>query len=330
MNDKFQKIKELAEEFIKFNELNGAHRLFEEVNKFLDQEGIKESDPQLFDLYQNLLAKLKVFSINFFEEDDYFAVVKNNFEFAFEIPNYDFWEKIKLLLMLLYDFNERNELKNKFKKAVADCRRPLINRNNYSGQELPLAVGDWIRDFVVNLGADKIDPFKKQEYLANSKFLKALRKEDQEKVRNLLNIYEKLNLPSTERDGMENSVPMEVDKEVFVLDQGEVVNLDNEIKAITRVKPAVLQPIISPPPSIASSPAPVAPKPMPIIPPLSVPVLTPAPSAPVVPSPVALPIVEEAKKEDPHLQELKKQIESYPLGSLERRALEAELKKISQ
>ena len=314
MNDKFQKIKELAEEFIKFNELNGAHRLFEEVNKLLDQEGIKESDPKLFGLYQSLLAKLKVFTINFFEEEDYFEVIKNNFELAFEIPDYDFWEKIKLLLMLLYDFNERNELKNKFKKAIADCRRPLIDRNNYPSQELPLAVGDWIRDFVVNLGADKVDPFKKQEYLANGKFLKALRKEDQEKVRNLLNIYEKLNLPSTEREGMENSVPMEVDKEVFVLDQGEVVDLDNEIKAINRVKPLTPQPIappITPPPTPLPSKEIISPTPV---------VITP---------PAALPVVAEPRKEDPRLEEMKKQIESYPPGSLERRALEAELKKIS-
>jgi len=232
MTSKFKQIEDLAKEFMQYNELNGAFRLYQELEKFLAT--IKTSDPD-FPAYQNLLKKLKVFTINFFEEDDYFNLIKNDLEIIFEIPDYDFWEKIKLLLIMEYDFNQRDALKEKFKRALFDCKRPLINSNNYQNQDLPLTVADWLKDFIVNLGVEKIDSIKKQEYLTNGKFLKLLKKDDQEKIRSLFKLYEKLNQPSTQREGMENSVPVEMDGQYFILDQGDIVELDDSLKEISKI-----------------------------------------------------------------------------------------------
>jgi len=228
--DRYQQISQLAEEFIKYNELNGAFRLYEELGKLIDSLPAKH--PNL-DKYRRIQKRLKAFAISFFEEDDYFDLIKNDFEYIFDLPDYDFWERVKLLLMLTPNFEARDKLKTRFRQALGDCRRPLLA----SGvkDDMPKAVGDWIKDFVIHLGPGKIDPVKKQEYLASG-FPKQLDADGRVRVRRLLDLYEKLNLSSLEKDGMENSVPMQIDEDFFVLDQGSVQELGNDMKAVKSVK----------------------------------------------------------------------------------------------
>jgi|GEM_PF-2350074 len=228
----FKKIEQLANNFIKFNEINGVQRLYEKLQKILSEMNSHDLE---FLSYQKLIIKLKTFIIQLFEEDDYFDLIKNNFEVIYTIPDYDLWEKVKILLMNIYDFNKRNELKNKFKQILIDCRRP-ITINQYPEDDFPRNVSDWIKDFVSNFGPDKIDVVKKHEYLLNGKFIKILKIEDRERVRGLLDFYEKLVLSSNEREGMENSVPMDIDGQFFILNEGEIENLNNYSKIINNIK----------------------------------------------------------------------------------------------
>jgi hypothetical protein len=212
----------------------GAFEAYTIVKDWLVESGLIKTDSRAYSQYLDYLMKLKFLSLNYFDDtQDYYDLLKNYFSLALEIPDYDLWGRLETQLVSMVDVNARDTFKAKLREALENSSSSLFNRQKYNEAEIPHKVSDWIKDFVANLGLDRFDKLKKMEYLSNGKNIKLLSEEDKNKVKILLDIYEKLRLSSKTPEGYENSVMMNIDGKAIIFDRGEIEELPvNVLKSI--------------------------------------------------------------------------------------------------
>lgn len=226
------------DEVILNDDLNGAFECYNLLKGWLERSGLVKSQPGEYARYHDYLIKLKFLSLNFFDGvDDYYDLLKNYFPLSQDIKDFDLWSKLETQLVYLSDLKERDAFKNKLKEALEKSDSLLIGHQKYSDETgMPHKVSEWIKDFVANLGLDDFDKLKKAEYLASGKYIKMLAEDEKNKVKNLLDIYEKLRISSRQPNGYENTVVMNMDGKQFIFDHGEVEAISTN--AINSVKEA--------------------------------------------------------------------------------------------
>jgi hypothetical protein len=230
MNSNLQKITDLTNTFIKNNEINLGFQLYQKLQQLLSlHPDLSKRDSDLFYKYQNILIQLKFLTLNFFEVDDYIDLLKNYLPLGLEKEEINVWGKIKVLLLGLISFDDRDILKKKLLGAVAGCSRKFFSDNSYSTEGMPVKTNEWIKNFLANLGLPPFDLLKKQEYLTNNQFVKTLKGEDKDKLRRLLDLYENLSLSSNIKEGNENTVLIEAQNHLVILEQGQTEELDKEL-----------------------------------------------------------------------------------------------------
>jgi hypothetical protein len=228
----------LLQQEIEYASLNqdflGAFEVYNLVKEWLEKSDLRRGNKGAYSQYFDYLQKLKFISLNYFEQpEDYIDLLKNHFHLIFEIPNdFDLWGKLEVYLVSLSNLDERNEIKSKLKAALESSVSNLLKRSDYPDNFPLLKVGDWVKNFVANLGFGPFDKVKKIEYLSNDVNIRALKEEDKEKVRILMDIYEKLLLPSDVKEGYENTVLFSVDNKTMIFNRGEV----EEIKPFGKIE----------------------------------------------------------------------------------------------
>lgn len=221
------------------NDFNGAFECYTLVKNWLSKSGPSKNSPE-YAQYNNYLIKLKFLSFNFLNDiDERVDLIKNYFGLVLEIPQFDIWAKLETELISISNLDERDAFKAKMREALEKCDSILISRQKYADQETPRKVSEWTKNFVANLGLDKFDKVKKLEYLSNNRVIKVLDTADKDKVKMLLDIYEKLRISSKTPEGYENSMLMNIDGKMIIFNHGNVEEVTdiNKIKKInTREK----------------------------------------------------------------------------------------------
>ncbi|MCX6794457.1 MAG: hypothetical protein NTY31_00435 [Candidatus Falkowbacteria bacterium] len=215
------------------NDFNGAFECYNLVKDWLNNKsGLVKNSPE-YAQYNNYLIKLRFLGFNFLNDiDERVDLIKNYFGLALEIPQFDIWAKLETELISVSNLDERDAFKAKMREALEKCDSILISRQKYVDQEMPRKVNEWIKNFVANLGLDKFDKVKKLEYLSNNKVVKILDATDKDKVKILLDIYEKLKISSQSPEGYENSVLMNIDGKTIIFNHGNV----EEISDMDKIK----------------------------------------------------------------------------------------------
>jgi len=215
------------DEVITENDISGAFECFNLVKGWLEKTGLAKKDPAAYSQYYNCLMKLKFLSLNYFDDvSDYYDLLKNHFSLSQDIRDFDLWSKLEIHLVGTRDLAARDVFKGKLKEALERSDSLLVSRQQYPDDTMPHKVNEWIKDFVANLGLEDFDKLKKTEYITNSQHVRALSESDKEKVRHLLDIYEKLKLSSQQPQGYENAVAMEMDGQHIIFNRGEIENID--------------------------------------------------------------------------------------------------------
>jgi hypothetical protein len=206
-----------------FQDAFEAHKI---IMEWLTKNDIKKNDFSAYLKYLGYVNKLKFLCLNYFDNvNDYAELLKNDFSLIFEIPDFDLWNKIEIYLVAISDVKRRDEIKEKLKAALFHCENNLIDVSKYSEGVTLNKVSDWLKDFIASLGLNKIDSVKKNEYLMNGKYTKSLKVDDKERVKILLDIYEKLNLSSQTKEGYENTVLMQLDGKDVIFNHGEIEDI---------------------------------------------------------------------------------------------------------
>ncbi|MFA5154876.1 MAG: hypothetical protein WC453_00415 [Patescibacteria group bacterium] len=280
----------------------GAFEAYSITRDWLAANKTLKSNSREYAQYQNLLMKLKFLSLNYFDDvQDYYDLLKNYLPLALEMPDYDLWGRLSAQLTYLPLIESRDTFKAKLREALEHSDSLLLNRQKYPQEGMPYKVGDWIKDFVANLGLDNFDKLKKVEYLEHGKYIKLLKPEDKEKIKVLLNVYENLKLSSRTPVGYDNAVAMNIDGKQIIFDHGQaeevLPTLLEDIKKLSGEAPAALAPAAAPAaPAVAVRPSSQSAAPA---------------SAPADP-----------------IAELEKLLAEYPSSSLEHKAIKQEINRL--
>jgi len=246
-NYTIKEVEKVVDIFSEYNNIRDAYEYYKGLKNFLDNSDLKQLDPKLYSDYYNYLIRLKFLVLNFFDDwEDIEELLKNHFEVIYKIKYYDLWSKIKLNLLIIPDLNKRDEIKSILKNVLLACSRKIIDSEKYKEVEgLPTTVMEWLKDFIVNLGIDKIDHLKKVQYLTNSKNVIKLDESDKGKLKILFDLYEKLGLSSNTPDGFENDVPMVINGKNIIYTQGQAEEISPKVMDLIKsIKISSEEPII--------------------------------------------------------------------------------------
>jgi len=214
------------------SEFGDAFECYNLLKNWLEKSGPVKNTSEYI-AYNNYLIKLKFLSFNYLSNiNEQADLLRDYFPLSLEMGQFIFWEKLETEIISIGDLDERDAFKKKMYEALEKCDSNLIGRQKYDNQEIPRRVSEWTKSFVANLGLDKFDKLKKMEYLSHNQFIQMLDVEDKNKVKILLNIYEKLRISSKTPEGYENSVVMNMDGKEIVFDHGRV----EEISDIDKIR----------------------------------------------------------------------------------------------
>ncbi|MFA5754116.1 MAG: hypothetical protein WC905_02005 [Patescibacteria group bacterium] len=294
-----------------YGDFGGAFESYNIVKDRLEESGLAKSSPSRYRQYRDYLMKLKFLSLEYFNDlDDYYELIKDYFPLALEMDGFDLWSKLEIYLVSVGNLEVRDVFKQKIREALDKSDSLLVNRQKYNNPEMPAKVGEWTKDFIINLGLDSFDKVKKMEYLSSGKFIRLLDKADKEKIKALLDIYEKLMLSSKTKEGYENSVVMNLDGKPVIFNRGTVEEVRG-LDEIRKVADAISSDIPVSAPAVASSD--VLPD-----------ILSDTPSIP------AAPASNVPSATISHTAELETMLKNYPPDSLEYKAVSQEILRLKK
>jgi hypothetical protein len=210
---------------LKENDIKSAFQAYNLIDKWLNDQNIKNKDKVFYNKINNYLYKLKFISLNYYEDAEIINLLKYYFPFIFELPGYDLWDKLKVHLVSISSIDERNEFKSNIMAALNNCDAYLIPIGKYKDSKMVYKVNDWLKEFFINIDKNLSNTIKEAEYLSNNSLIKQLKPEDKVKILTLLELYKKLNSPSHTKEGQESSIILDIDGKKYVFSQGQLEKL---------------------------------------------------------------------------------------------------------
>jgi hypothetical protein len=209
-----------------------AYILYKDLNGFLAKSDLQYSNLELYKRFFNALMKLKFLSLNFFNDwEEIGNLIKNSLDKIFDLEDYDIWNKIETNLLAIDDLDERDEIKKELVKKLSESEDVIIAKSNYpNNPKLPLTVAGWIKDININVGYKNISSFEKTKYLTNSSNTILLNAEDKGKIKILFELYDRLKLSSKTPQGYEDDVPVEVNGVTYIFSRGQMKPLKDVFK----------------------------------------------------------------------------------------------------
>jgi len=227
-----EELKSQIKSYDEYDDFKGAYGAYKELKKYLDESDLRFSNPESFKQFFNLLTKLKFLSLNYFDNwEEIGDLISKHLDKVFELEHFDLWNKIETNLLSTDDMDERDEIKKGLIKKLSESDKVIINKIGYPQKSnLPLTIADWIKDININVGYKNTSSFEKTKYLTNSSNIIVLKNEDKRKIKILFDLYEKLKLSSKTPQGYEDDVPIEIDGELYIFRRGMMEPLKNILK----------------------------------------------------------------------------------------------------
>ncbi|QQS60148.1 hypothetical protein IPN41_03425 [Candidatus Falkowbacteria bacterium] len=259
----------------------------------------------------------------------------------------------RLLFILARELN----FKSKLEQAIYDNIEPITSVPiSINGQLVNPSINNWIKDFITQYGSQTYDSMSQSAFLINSNNAKNLTPGERELLAKVLKTYINIkffpdSMPSDDGEGWEIiPVDEEVTEEVM---PDEIINTREEVSEVAErqtsfsesFKPVATKPagetaqkrqeqVIAKPPRVVSTPKTIISTPTPVkkpITPLAKPTPRPSPQQSQPPRQVvSRSPVETISNESDELLNLKNMLLQYPPHSLEREAIEEEIKKLEK
>jgi len=209
------RLKDVVQSIIMYDDVPKAAELSAILTKALvDNASAFTAFPEELDFYKNIIAKLKFIGLPLADEKEITSLIKNNFSIQFGIPDYDLLKKISGKFLNIILIEERNELKEDLKSALAENSEKIVD--NYDLR----IIKDWIRDYITKVGLDQKDNLIKAQYLVKLKDTKAISSTQINNLVLLFNFYDLLNTPSDIPEGFEEEPPVEIDGKLYIFRKG--------------------------------------------------------------------------------------------------------------
>lgn len=233
INLDIKKLEDLVKDYDKYNDFKEAYDLHKKLNEIIVKTDLRNSNPKEYRQIYILVIKLKFLSLNFFDDwEEIGSFLKDHLDKALELEYFDLWQKIETNLLVEENMDERDLIKRELLKKLSESNCTIVDRDSYRSKQAPLlTVADWIRDFNYIFGSQAISTLEKTKYLANGKSIIDLKENDKKKIKKLLELYEKLKLSSNTPQGYEESIPIDINGELYIFRRGEMQPLKNILKS---------------------------------------------------------------------------------------------------
>ncbi len=273
-----------------------------------------EQNPDLYDFYRKALIKAQFIALPLLDNNVAIDLLKNHFITQFEIDFYDLLDKFRTKLINIPVYEDRDALRREIGKILLDSGQLLTG-----GAMPPRTVGEWIKDYSAKLGIGRADSLKRTQYFLDLGRERKLSEKDQRKLKALFDLYEETKISSLEPFGYDYDVPIIVDGKYFIFKRGILEKLEGNENEFNRINGLLKTGEEEAAAAAGQKPA-IAPG---------------APRAKGIPvSPRGVPASSSAtgfaalSAADKQIDDLKQTAAKYRPGSLQRKAVEAEIKKL--
>lgn len=327
------KISDISKNIIIFDEESEAKDLIKTIEILIKERNYQNSNKELYVYYQEIIVKLRWVAFAISGDEEIINLFKNNFQTALDFSLEDYSLKEKMTKLLLgFDYQERDEIKAKVVQILSRNQALLTQDNLLNGQRP--TVENWIKQYVSYIGNNQIDSLKFNQFFISSKDYINIDQNEKYKVKRFFEFFEKIKKSSFTIEGIEDTVPIDTpDFNGFLID-GKLVKNDpgkeklelyeavvaaskefdaekNKEQYFNKIDEKFFEKEITKPKPINKSPDPVISE-------NGFSVRRPSGSVDSI----------QIKPRSPKIEEMKEMAARYPAGSLERKAVEEEIRKM--
>jgi len=211
---------------------------------FSNNQQFNKINPQLFKIYQDFIVAAKYVIIFELTENEIVNLIRENFYFVLNHPEYDLDRKVKYKIRSIVGLNQRDIFKKEIRRALFKCKAILSkNKIIINGEKHNASVANWLKDYYMTVGLEKINTLKLNEYLTSSKNIKLLSPEEKIKLKKLLDFFENLKVSSVQFPMFEETfVAILPDEEISLMSYEKMetispktLKLYNEVKNINNL-----------------------------------------------------------------------------------------------
>jgi hypothetical protein len=228
-------LKAAFNEIALFDQHENAFNISNGLNSLIDSEsGFKSADADLYKQYVDIIIKLRWIALALLKKGEVIKLFKENFSKIFEIEDYDMDDKLRFMFLNILVLEERDELKNELRRALAENNERISSEKLMSESKmLEPSVASWIFDYNKNLGTSPVNKTKQTEYFTRNENAKKASAEEKDKLRVLFNTYEELKFSSLAAPGLEEYIPIDEPgmKGIIKGSQVEPLREESKIKA---------------------------------------------------------------------------------------------------
>lgn len=177
--DAFKKVKELADSFVLHVQEKEAYLLQEKLTALLGSSSLKNTEPDLYKNYQNIIAQLKWAAFSLLADEDAMEVLKKNYLMSFDNEDVNTLDRIEAK-MFAKSFIPRNELRQMMQRALKENEERLGGRS----------FGEWLLDYSRTFDFRDRDELSPPKYINQSSEAQALSKTEKNKLRKGLRLFD--------------------------------------------------------------------------------------------------------------------------------------------
>lgn len=251
----------------------------------------KNVNPALFNIYHNYSVAVKYVVLHELEEKEIIELMRENFNFILNHPEYDLDLKIKYKIRDINDLDRRDDFKKEIRQVLLECNTPFgKSKLLINGQLHEATVANWLKNYYVEAGMGKVDSVKLSEHLASNKNIKLLSPAEQTVLKNLLRFFDDMKVSSVKFPIFEESfVAVLPDGEINIISGGKAEKIPPQtLRLYEKVNNLTKSAVVGRPGSTAKS------------------------------------------VQNGNLTELRELAAKYPPGSIERKAVEEEMRKMER
>lgn len=220
--------KKQLEDFLNYNSGKEARDFVYDLEKVLrGNPDFETSSPDLFNEYQNIIIKMKLVALPFLKDEEIIAALKDHFSImllSFPPVTNDIVDKLTAHLVGIPLYEERDTLKGKIREILFESQEKITTNGikDENGIEQPPTISNWIKNYLNEVKGAEEDSLKQTMYLYNARTKMNLSDKEQEAVKMLLTLYEFLGRSSLTMEGLEESVLIDDNGVLKILDHGNL------------------------------------------------------------------------------------------------------------
>ncbi len=201
--------------------------------------------PEVAKIYDRLLQQCQWVALPLLTENVIIDLFEKHLVLAFDWKTLQWHEKIKQALIIESDYDARDRKKKVMRDALLRNNEVFTQSELVvDGKSIPGSVQQWIRDYLRAVGVKGGTKVAFAEYMTSGTNARKLSEDDRNRLKRLLEAFERLGKSSTTVEGIEEVIPVDDPKNPGVIRGGVFEPLNPEVvkstDALRAIRDAVL------------------------------------------------------------------------------------------